>query len=105
IGNISTAVAETDDIDVRRSDEFQQGLGFDKGRQVPALRHILVYQTTELLDAVLLERHPYLECPEATACLHPIVIEPCPRCQPAGSGFQIFGGDRKGARMQARLAD
>ena len=66
---------------------------------------VLVDQAAELLDAMLLQRHPDLEGAEAARGLQAEFVQPVARGEPAGAALQIFGRRRRKSRdARARRA-
>ena len=96
----SSGVAEADDVERRRSQQFQVGGAPDELGQVPRLADVLLDDPGVALDAVLLEAHPDLERPEATAQLQAEVRRPvmAGRHAPVEPG-QVPGRRGKGIAM------
>src|SRR5581483_1451209 len=69
------------------------------------LGDVLIDQTSEFLDAVLLERHPDLEGAKAATRLQAIFMEPVSRGEPARGLSQIFLFHREARPMRSGVAD
>src|SRR5208337_3309250 len=84
-------VAEADNIDVRRRDQFEIRLGLDPRAQRVRVIDVLVDQPAELFGAVLLERHPDLERPESARRLQAPIVQKLGGCEAAWGDLEIFG--------------
>ena len=73
--------------------------------EVIALGDILIDETSEFLDPVLLERHPDLQSAKSAARLQAIIIEPCCGREAAWRFFQIFLWYREGRQMSGGIAN
>ena len=99
------AIAEADDIDVCRRDEFKIRLGLDQGAEAVRMSDVLVDQTSKLFDAVLLERHPDLERPKTARGLEAPFVQPLARGEAARRRLKIFGRNGERGAMSRRVPD
>jgi hypothetical protein len=78
------AVAEADDVDACRRDQFEKGFLLDQPGEIAGLRDVLVDQAAELLDAMLLERHPDLQARKPRVVCRPYSYNHSADARPRG---------------------
>src|SRR6185312_3383044 len=92
-------IAEADDVDGGRRRNFELRLRGDQFVEIVPLGDILVDQSTEFFDAVLLQCHPDFQGAKSAARLQAIFIEPVCSSEPAWRPAQIFLFQREARPM------
>src|SRR6185437_9482356 len=98
-------IAEADDGDGGWRCNFELRLRGDQLIEIVSLGDILVDQSSEFFDAVLLQRHPDFQGAKSAARLQAIFIEPVGSSEPAWRPAQIFLFQREARPMSRGVAN